>query len=142
MENAFQPARPRELPRLDQWSPGVAGEAHFSLLLAGDRLVNLQALKIDAADLSLSASGRFAPDGESLAEITLDNLAFGGTAVTGVRVVPNGPQPTAYDVQIAGGVIDAEPFMDQNGNGEERNLDHDADPVIRLRTWLQRCESV
>ena len=30
MENAFQPARPRELPRLDQWSPGVAGEGIFS----------------------------------------------------------------------------------------------------------------
>ena len=99
--------------------PGVAGEAHLSLLLAGDRLVALQSLAIEAGDLSLTASGRFAPDGESLAEITLDSLAFGGTAVRGVRVVPNGPDATAYDVQIAGGVIDVEPFIDEKGKADE-----------------------
>jgi len=113
--------------------PGVKGVAHFSLLLAGDRLVDLQALTIEAADLTLNASGRFAPDGESLAEITLDSLAFGGTAVQGVRVVPNGPEPTAYDVQVAGGIIDAEPFMDQNGEADQANASPEEETAFSLR---------
>ena len=122
------------------WSkpPGVEGEARLSLLLAGERLVALRSLAIDTGptetgSLTLRADGRFAADGSSLAEINLEQLAFGGTDVSGVQVLP---VDGGYDVQIAGGVVDAAPFIAANGtsgqDGEPAESEED-DSAIRLR---------
>ncbi|MGF1611701.1 MAG: AsmA-like C-terminal domain-containing protein [Kiloniellales bacterium] len=108
---------------------GVPGEARATLQLQGERLVGLDSLSVSAGSLALEGSGRFDQEGR-LASLALQQLAYGHTALSDVEVaiIEDG-----YDVRIGGGVLDAEPLLGHEDDGEQAEAETDeAPPAIRL----------
>ena len=77
--------------------------------LVGHRPTAIRSFQFTAGDFSGEGRARFGPDGK-LAEATFDRVALGRHASA-----PGGhrPCPRRLDIHVAGGVFDAEPFIEQ-----------------------------
>lgn len=100
-----------EMPEL-VWrkSAGEPGRARFSVDMVDGRAVMLRDLSATAGTLTAAGRLGFAADGESLETIDLDSLTFGKSRLNGVSVVFT---PSRPEITIAGGVLDAEPMLEE-----------------------------
>lgn len=125
-----------EMPEL-VWrkTPGEPGHARFTVDMVDGRAVALRDLSATAG--SLTAQGRlgFGPDGESLETIEMDSLVFGKSRLNGVSVVL---APTRPEITVAGGVLDAEPMLEQQetASTDAPEAEEDADDALLLRAAL------
>ena len=87
---------------------GMEGEAYFSLELLDQRPIALTSIDVNAGTLRMIGRGSFNPTGTALSALTLSELAFNGTSLTGVEVDLRDTGPA---VRVGGGFLDAEPFL-------------------------------
>src|SRR5690606_6351592 len=65
--------------------------------------------------LTAEGSARFAGDGETLSALDFDRLDFGRSRLRGVSVALT---PSRPEISIGGGVLDAEPWLEDEGDAE------------------------
>ena len=99
-----------DLPEL-AWrkEAGTPGRAQFALDLAGGQPAAIRDLSVTAGDLTALGRARFAANGENIAALDLDQLTFGKSRLTGVSMTFTQTRP---EITIAGGEIDAEPWLE------------------------------
>ena len=93
------------------WSKpaGVPGEARAVVALNKRDVIALNKISLKADDLSLAGSVVLGASGQTPSRIVLDHLAWGGSRLEGVRI----ELASRILVDIAGGTLDAEPFLEQ-----------------------------
>jgi uncharacterized protein YhdP len=107
-----------DLPEL-AWrkEAGTPGRALFALDLAGGQPAAIRDISVTAGDLTALGRARFAANGEDFAALDLDQLTFGKSHLTGVNMTFT---PTRPEITIAGGEIDAEPWLEsEDAAGQE-----------------------
>ena len=100
-----------EMPEL-VWrkTAGEPGHARFAVDMVDGRAVALRDLSATAGTLTAEGRLGFGADGESLETIEMDSLSFGKSRLNGVSVVFT---PTRPEITVAGGVLDAEPMLEE-----------------------------
>jgi hypothetical protein len=87
---------------------GVAGTAHVTLTLEGDRITAIPDFTIEAADLAVHGEASFDPAQGDFRAVRLDKVALGRDRVAGsVTRRPDG----VYAVALSGEALDATPFL-------------------------------
>jgi hypothetical protein len=114
---------------------GEPGHARFAVDLVDGRAVALRELSATAGTLTAEGRLGFAPDGESLASIEMDSLTFGKSRLNGVSVLFT---PSRPEITIAGGVLDAEPMLEQQetASTDTPAAGEGADDALLLRAAL------
>jgi hypothetical protein len=97
-------------------SPGEPGRATLAVDMVGHKATAIRSFRFSAGDFSGDGRARFGPDGK-MAEATFDRIALGGTHLNHVVVGLGGHR---LDIHVAGGVFDAEPFIQQAKPGAGR----------------------
>ncbi len=92
---------------------GFPGHANIKMTLENQRPVAISAFTFEAGDFTGNGRGQFASSGELL-EATFDNIVLGKTKLSAVTIRFVGPR---WDIQVGGGVFDAEPFIGKSKVG-------------------------
>jgi hypothetical protein len=101
------------LPPLTWEKPaGAPGTASAVFYLENERLISIRALDAQAGTLVIQGEIDFDPESGDFKRADLPRLAFDGTDLTGVLVTLDG---RAIGAEIAGGVLDARPFLVREG---------------------------
>ncbi len=150
-----------EIPQLDWRKPaGAAGTASLVAELWGQRLVALRDLELYAGDLAVTGAATFSPEDGSLIQANLGQVSLGATSLNDIAVKPwASPAGPGWDVQIAGGRLDAARWLDA-GEGKpeaetpdgpdapdaaaaaQRSDPADAAPQTPLRLQVVRLQSL
>ncbi|MGP1253794.1 MAG: YhdP family protein [Kiloniellales bacterium] len=139
-----------DLPPL-KWrkAAGVPGTASFVAQIWGRRLVSLRDLRVYAGDLAVTGAATFSPDDGSLILANLSNLSIGATSLDDVSVSRmQTPAGDGWEVQIAGGRLDAAPWLqDEEGDEQEESNEQAAEtetetPQTPLKLQVARLQSV
>ncbi len=111
--------------------PGVEGEIRAVIELVDDRATRIKNVELVAGDLT--ATGNIVMDdaGRDISEIFAERLQFGRTRVTGVHLRR---LPEEIAVSIAGGTVDAQPYLSRDPSSpgqQERLVNKDAPDAPR-----------
>lgn len=113
------------------WSKeaGVPGTAHATIALRKRKPTALTDMVLNAGDLSLAGSVAIGSEGNDPTRIALDHLAWGGTRLEKVDIELG----RSILVRIAGGVFDAEPFLDRRKNHRTTDAEEEVPgPAFRI----------
>ncbi len=99
-----------EIRDLGNWrkAAGEEGQASFSLSLLKGTPRSLQNIQVTAGTLKLSGDAQFNAEGRDIAQARLSALAFGEQALRDVEITRG---PKRLTVSVAGGSLDARPFL-------------------------------
>jgi hypothetical protein len=87
---------------------GVASTAEVSASFRDDKLVKLDAVKIDSEGFSAAGSAEFSPDGETLASLQVDRFRLGENSFS----LKAARSPAAgWEIDAGGDAFDARPFI-------------------------------
>ena len=109
---------------------GIPGQAHAIIALHNHRdVAALTDVVVDAGDLSLAGSVSMGTTDGAPTRIALNHVAWGGSRLEQVDIELG----RSILVRIAGGVLDAGPFLEHRKDGRKRQEDQQPGPAFHIQ---------